>query len=47
MAEFAYNNVKNLSTGYRFFKLNYDYHFCIFFEKVPIFAPDQKLLMSY
>ena len=26
MAEFAYNNAKNASTGYTPFKLNYNYH---------------------
>ena len=26
MAEFVYNNVKNISTGYTPFKLNYGYH---------------------
>lgn len=25
MAEFAYNNIKNISTGHAFFKLNYQY----------------------
>ena len=27
MAEFAYNNAKNVSTGHMLFKLNYGYHF--------------------
>ena len=26
MAKFAYNNVKNASTGYTLFELNYGYH---------------------
>ena len=33
MAEFAYNNAKNVSTGYTPFELNCDYHLCIFFEE--------------
>ncbi len=33
MAEFAYNNVKNASTGHISFKLNYDYHPRVFFEE--------------
>ena len=33
MAEFAYNNAKNTSTGYTLFKLNYGYQPCISFEK--------------
>ena len=33
MAEFAYNNAKNSSTGHTPFKLNCGYHPCIFFEK--------------
>ena len=34
MAEFAYNNAKNLSTGHTPFELNYSYHPCVSFEKV-------------
>ena len=34
MAKFIYNNAKNTSTGYTFFKLNYGYQPCIFFEKI-------------
>ena len=26
MAEFVYNNIKNVSIGYTFFELNYRYH---------------------
>ena len=33
MAEFAYNNAKNASTGYTLFKLHYGYHPYIFYEK--------------
>ena len=33
MAVFAYNNVKNASTGHTLFELNCGYHFCISFKK--------------
>ena len=33
MAEFVYNNAKNVSTGHISFELNYSYHPCIFYEK--------------
>ena len=33
MAEFAYNNAKNASTGYTFFKFNCGYHLCVSYEK--------------
>ncbi len=33
MVEFTYNNVKNASTSYTSFKLNYDYHPKVFFEE--------------
>ena len=33
MAEFVYNNVKNLSNGHTPFELNCSYHFCVFFEE--------------
>ena len=33
MAEFAYNNAKNSSTGNTPFELNYGYHPCVFFEE--------------
>ncbi len=33
MAEFAYNNAKNTSTGHTLFKLNCDYHPRVFFEE--------------
>ena len=33
MAEFAYNNAKNASTGYTPFKLNCGYHPCVSFEE--------------
>ena len=32
MAEFAYNNAKNASTGYTFFELNCDYHFWMLYK---------------
>ncbi len=33
MAEFAYNNAKNASTGHTLFKLNCGYHPRVFFEE--------------
>ena len=33
MAEFAYNNAKNASTGYTLFELNCGYHPWVFYEK--------------
>ena len=33
MAEFGYNNVKNITTGYTPFKLNCEYHPRIFYKK--------------
>ena len=33
MAEFAYNNLKNASTGYTFFKLNYRYYLLVFYKE--------------
>ena len=33
MAEFAYNNAKNASTGHTSFKLNCGYHPCISYEE--------------
>ena len=33
MAEFAYNNAKNASTGYIPFELNCGYHLCVSYEK--------------
>ena len=33
MAEFSYNNVKNTSTGYIPFKLNWRYHLYIFYKE--------------
>ena len=33
MAEFSYNNAKNISTGHTSFELNYRYHPCIFYEE--------------
>ncbi len=33
MAEFAYNNAKNASTGYTLFKLNCGFHLWAFYEE--------------
>ncbi len=33
MAEFAYNNAKNASTGHTPFKFNYGYHFRVSFQE--------------
>ena len=33
MAKFAYNNVKNISTGHTFFELNYGYHFFVSYKE--------------
>ena len=33
MAEFAYNNAKNASTGYTPFELNCGYHLCVSYEE--------------
>ena len=33
MAKFAYNNTKNTSIRHTLFKLNYDYHSKVLFEK--------------
>ena len=33
MAEFAYNNAKNVSIGYIFFELNYRYYPCISYKE--------------
>ena len=33
MAEFAYNNTKNASTGYTLFEFNYRYHLCVFYKE--------------
>ena len=33
MAEFAYNNAKNLNTGHNPFELNCGYHLCVSFEE--------------
>ena len=37
MAEFAYKNAKNASTGYTPFKLNCGYHLCVSYKKEEIF----------
>ena len=33
IAEFAYNNAKNASTGYTSFELNYGYYLCVSYEE--------------
>ena len=33
MVKFAYNNTKNISTGYMLFKLYFKYYFWVFYEK--------------
>ena len=33
IVKFAYNNDKNASTDHMFFKLNCDYHFCVFYKE--------------
>ena len=33
IVKFAYNNVKNMSTGHTLFKLNYGYNFRIFYKE--------------
>lgn len=33
MAQFAYNNAKNVNTEYTLFKLNFGYHFLVFYKK--------------
>ena len=47
MAEFAYNNAKNSSTGHTLFELNCGYHLCVSFVKTPILAPDRNQQTSY
>ena len=42
MAEFAYNNTQNASTGYTSFKLNCKYYPCVFFEEEEILDPHFK-----
>lgn len=32
MPEFMYNNIKNASTGYKLFELNYGFHLCVSFK---------------
>ena len=33
IAEFAYNNAKNVSNGHTSFELNYGYHFWVFYKE--------------
>ena len=42
MAEFAYNNAKNATTGYTPFDLNCGYHPCISYEQEAILNPRSK-----
>ena len=44
IVEFAYNNAKNASTGHTFFKLNCEYHLCIFYEKDLDFYSKSKIV---
>ena len=42
MAEFAYNNAKNASTGYTLFELNCEYPPRIFYEEEESLDPRSK-----
>lgn len=42
MAEFIYNNTKNISTSYRSFKLNCGYYFQILYKKNVNFKSRSK-----
>ena len=42
MAEFAYNNAKNASTGYTLFELNCGYHSRVSYEEEEILNPHSK-----
>ena len=42
MAEFAYNNAKNASTGYTPFELNCGYHPHVFYKEEEILDPCSK-----
>ena len=42
IAEFAYNNAKNASTGFTPFELNYEYHLCVSYKKEEILNPRSK-----
>ena len=44
IVEFAYNNAKNLNTGYMPFELNRGYYPCVFFEKVTNPCLQSKLV---
>ena len=46
MPDFTYNNVRNASTGYTFFELNYKYYPSVFYEKKEIFDPYSKLKIA-
>ena len=43
MAEFAYNNVKNLNIGYMSIELNSSYYFCIQFKQDTNFCSQLKI----
>ena len=47
MAEFAYINAKNASTGHTPFELNCGYHLAFHLRKPSILATGQKQLTSY
>ena len=42
MAEFAYNNAKNVSIGYTPFELNCRYHLRVFYKEEEILDPHSK-----
>ena len=44
MAEFAYNNAKNASTGYTPFELNCRYHSWVFYKKDLDLRPQSKIV---
>ena len=44
MAEFAYNNAKNASTGHTSFKLNYGYYPKVFFKEDVDFCSKSRFV---
>ena len=42
IAEFAYNNAKNVSTNYMLFELNCGYHLCVSYKEEEILDPRSK-----
>ena len=47
IAEFAYNNAKNVSTSHIFFEWNCSYHLGMSYKKTLIFVSGQKRLGNY